>query len=204
MEHSQYMPDDDDRKPENLEALIGLLEEVGEREDRVSVNTMLQAVGQRTFGPLLMVPGLIALSPLSGIPGMPSTVGIMVLIIAGQLLLGRRHFWLPQWVLNRSVPQAKLLRALCFLKPVARTIDRLTAPRLRALTRNGAIYLVSLMAIAVAVTMPPLELVPFAATTAGAALTFFGLALIAHDGLLVVVAALFYGASLLFIFNAFL
>lgn len=32
--------------------------------------------------------------------------------------------------------------------------------------------------------MPPMELIPFSANAAGAALTLFGLALVAHDGLL--------------------
>jgi hypothetical protein len=40
-------------------------------------------------------------------------------------------------------------------------------------------------------TMPPLELLPFAATIAGIALAAFGLAIVARDGVLVVIAVLF-------------
>jgi hypothetical protein len=194
----------DDRELNNLEALLDLLGKAGEGKERVTIEIMIEAAGRRSFGPLLLVPGLIALSPLSGIPGMPTTVGIMVLVLAGQLLLGRRHFWLPKWLLKRSVSKAKFERALRFLSPLARSIDRMIRPRLRRLTQDGAIYFISVMAILVALTLPPLEFVPFAATTAGAALTAFGLALIAHDGVLVVIAALFYAASLMLVAKSIL
>jgi hypothetical protein len=194
----------DDRELNNLEALLDLLGKAGEGKERVTIEIMIEAAGRRSFGPLLLVPGLIALSPLSGIPGMPTTVGIMVLVLAGQLLLGRRHFWLPKWLLKRSVSKAKFERALRFLSPLARSIDRMVRPRLRRLTQDGAIYFISVMAILVALTLPPLEFVPFAATTAGAALTAFGLALIAHDGVLVVIAALFYAASLMLVAKSIL
>jgi hypothetical protein len=39
--------------------------------------------------------------------------------------------------------------------------------------------------------MPAMELVPFSANGAGAALTAFGLSLIAHDGLLALLAFVF-------------
>jgi hypothetical protein len=53
---------------------------------------MLKTVGQRSFGSLLLLPGLMALSPLSGLPGMPTLFGVMVLLITGQLLIGRNEF----------------------------------------------------------------------------------------------------------------
>jgi hypothetical protein len=40
----------------------------------------------------------------------------------------------------------------------------------------------------IALAIPPMELVPFAATIAGAALTAFALSLIADDGLLMLIA----------------
>lgn len=183
----------------NLEELLDHLEKAGEGEERMTVGAMLEAAGRRSFGPLLLVLGIIALSPLSGIPGMPTSVGIMVLVIAGQLVLRRKNFWLPRWLLRRSVSSSKLEKALRFLRPVARVVDRMIRPRLKMLTQDGAIYFLSVMAILVALAMPPLEFVPFAATIAGAALTVLGLALVANDGVLVVLAVLFYGAALVLV-----
>jgi hypothetical protein len=56
------------------------------------------------------------------------------------------------------------------------------------LTGKVGTYVIALVCILVAATMPPLELIPFAATAAGAALTAFGLSLIAHDGVMVLIA----------------
>jgi hypothetical protein len=47
-------------------------------------------------------------------------------------------------------------------------------------------YLIGFSAMLVALTMPMLEFIPFSATLAGAALTAFGLALIARDGYLAI------------------
>lgn len=175
-----------------LEDLLERLAEAARREGRVSVAEMLAAAGQRSFGPLLLVPGLIVLSPLSGVPGLPSAVAVLVLLVAVQLLYRRHHVWLPEWTLRRSVSSGLLQRAVRILRPAARVVDRLTRPRLRLLAdaEGPALYPIALLCVLIALTMPPLELVPFANSIAGAALTAFGLALITHDGLLALVAGI--------------
>jgi hypothetical protein len=50
------------------------------------------------------------------------------------------------------------------------------------LTRDAGTYVIAIACLAIAAAMPPMEVVPFSANGAGAALTAFGLALIAHDG----------------------
>jgi hypothetical protein len=52
--------------------------------------------------------------------------------------------------------------------------------------------------------MPPLEIVPFAASTAGAAISAFALSLLAHDGLLAVVAFVLTGTAATLMFRALL
>ena len=150
------------------------------------------------------LPGLIALSPLSGIPGLPSTVALMVALIAGQLLCGRRHIWLPHWLLARSLSRDKFEHALRFLLPLARSIDRLVRPRLSLLTRGPALYANVLLCLLIALSMPPLEVVPFANSISGAALSALGLALFAHDGLLALLAFAFGIGCLYLLSQAFL
>ncbi|WP_149194636.1 exopolysaccharide biosynthesis protein [Luteimonas suaedae] len=173
-----------------LEDLLERLAEAARREGQVSVAEMLAAAGQRSFGVLLLVPGLIVLSPLSGMPGLPTAVAVLVLLVAVQLLCRRHHVWLPEWALRRSVSTGLLQRAVRILRPVARVVDRLTRPRLRVLAdaEGLALYPIALLCLLIALTMPPLELIPFANSVAGAALTAFGLALVTRDGLLALVA----------------
>lgn len=180
--------------PQDLEGLLDFLEDAGHSVDsgHVSVEAMLSAVGSRSFGALLLVPGLLTFSPLSGIVGLPTLCGILVLLIAGQLLVRRKHFWVPQWLLKRSVPRRRFLKALRFMRPGARWVDKLVKPRLTILTHGPATALVAIVCILIALSMPALELVPFANSLSGAALAAIGLGLIARDGMLVVVTVILY------------
>jgi hypothetical protein len=52
-------------------------------------------------------------------------------------------------------------------------------------------YVIASIALVIGAAQPFMELVPFSANGAGAALTAFGLALIAHDGLVALIAMAF-------------
>jgi hypothetical protein len=121
---------------------------------------------------------------------------MFVLLITGQLLLGREYVWLPRWLLKRSVAQDTLCKALGWLRKPARYVDRLLRPRLTALTHTVGMYVIASVCVVIAAAMPVMEVVPFVANGAGAALTAFGLALVAHDGLLAIFAFAFTALTL--------
>lgn len=172
-----------------LEQLIDRIDDSTQDGDRVSLDDILAIIGRRTFGPILLVAGLITLAPVIGdIPGVPTLIGLLVLLVAIQLLLNRRHFWLPRFLLERSVARDNLDQALSWLRPPARFIDRFLRPRLVAFTECPAVYGIALACILIAISMPAMEVIPFSANLAGAALTAFGFSLIARDGLFAVVA----------------
>lgn len=193
----------EDDELHDLEQLIDRLEEGAADRHDISVRVMANAIGRRSFGPLLLLAGLLSASPLSGIPTVPTITASMVIVIAGQLLLKKEQFWLPEWVLNRSISRSKFDKAMKVMRPPARWVDKLLRPRLIFLTRHLAVYIIAALCVMVAVTMPPLELLPFAATSAGCAISSFGLALIANDGLLALVALLFTGTTLALIIYYF-
>lgn len=177
-----------------LEELLDRIEAANEGKDRVRFETAFEAVGQRSFGPMLLLPGLIAASPLSGIPGMPTLVGIMVFLIVGQLLIGREQFWLPQFVLRRSISRARFDQAMRMLRKGARIIDRFLKPRLTFMTDGPGAYVIAGFCLVLSLAAPALELLPFVITGVGLAVSAFGLALLAHDGLLALIAYLVCGA----------
>jgi hypothetical protein len=170
-----------------LSELLNNLAAAGDGERDPTVADLRDAVGRRAIGPLLLVPGLIVMSPLSGIPVLPSTVAAAVILLVIQLLMGRRGFWLPRTLLRRSIPRDRLERTIRFLTPIARVADRIARPRLRILAEGPAIRVVAVACLALAATMPPLEVFPFLNTAAGTLIALFGLAITAHDGALVLV-----------------
>ncbi len=184
-------PDQDQAR--TLEQLLDHLAEAAGTRKRVSLATVVEVVGQRSFGAVLLVVGLLLVSPLSGIIGMATISAIVVTLIAVQLLLDREYIWLPRWLMQRSTRSTHALRAIAALRRPARIMDRWVKPRLPFLTRRFGTSAVALMCILVASIMPFMELIPFSATVAGVPLTMLGLTLFAKDGALAIVAAVFVG-----------
>lgn len=181
-----------DKQASTLEGLIDELAAAAEEASgEVSVADVMDKVGQRSFGPLLLVPALVALTPLGGIPGLPTLLAAFVVIVAGQLLAGRHGFWLPQVLMRRSVKPDKLKTSVSYARPVARVVDKVLGARLAWLTRAPFIHVAAAVCILVAFTVPPMEVVPFAGTVSWVAIAAFGLALIAHDGLVMLIASAF-------------
>lgn len=192
-------------EPTNLEQLLDRLATAGNGDDEtVSLGSLIEVVGRRSFAPLLLFSGLIVLSPLSGIPGMPTLVAVLVLTVSVQLLFNRKHFWLPDWILKRKLQREKLNKGLKWLRTPARFIDRLLRRRLTVLTHDVGVHAIAVLCVLIAAAMPPMELVPFAASIAGGALTALGLSLIAHDGLLSLIALIFTAAAAAVIVQAVL
>lgn len=180
-----------DKELTSLEQLLDCIGKANTSRGQVSLGAIMEAVGSRSFGPVLLVAGLIILAPfIGGIPGVPTTMATLVLLSAGQLLFRREQFWLPRWLLKRSVARDKLCRGLKWLRRPAQFLDRLTRPRLSVFTQGAGIYVIAIACIAIAAVTPVMEFVPFSANGAGAALTAFGLALLARDGFLALLALL--------------
>ncbi len=144
----------------------------------------------------------MVLPVIGDIPGVPVLMGLLVLLVAAQLLLRRQHIWLPQWLLKRSVTVEKLNNGIGWLESPARFIDRFLRPRLIRLTNAAAQYAIAALCCVIAVLTPVMEVVPLTANVAGAALSAFGLSLIAHDGLLALLAFVFTAVTLgLLVYN---
>lgn len=181
------------------DSLQGLLRQMQNHDygDPVTLEALLNSVGRRSFGPMILLPGLIVVAPIIGdIPGVPTIFAIVVLLTSIQLLMGAAYFWLPRWLLDRSMPRSRLLKALQWMHKPARFVDRFLHARLTWLVDNGASrYLIASMSLLVSLMLPVMEFIPFSATIGGAALVCFGLALVARDGLLVLLSMLFTGGA---------
>ena len=178
----------DEYPPQNLEDLLEQIATAAHRERTVvTVGDILEAVGTRSFAPLLMLTGTLLVSPLSGIPLFPTTMALVVLLVSVQMLVGRRHFWLPSWLLTRALRRQSLLRGIDWLQRPCAIIDRYLQPRFTYLVGRSSQAFIALLCLLIVVMMPVMELIPFSSSIAGIALCAFGLALVALDGLMVLV-----------------
>lgn len=175
-------------KPPDLVGLLAMLAKTGREKTQVSVRELRDVIGRRSFAPLLLAASIVGFTPLGGVPGVPTTLAAIVVVIAVQIVMGFESLWLPRFLLDRKVEGKKLVRGAKSLRPVARVIDRAIRPRLTFLTERPTSYLIAVVCVMIALTVPPLELVPFVDIPLWAALVAFSLALVSHDGLLAIAA----------------
>ena len=173
-------------------------------EPRLSIADLVDALGNRSFGPLLLLPSLILVTPISGIPGAPTFGALVIVLVAGQMLLGSRQLWLPEFIRNRTLPAEKLRKGLAALKPAAGLIDRMVGRRLMFLTKRPFGLMLAALCIALALAMPPLEFVPMSSTILAAAVFLLALALTVQDGALALLAVLLTGGAIVLGLNILL
>lgn len=179
------------RRPDDTTSVCGILDHLARRagaSDRVTVGDLLDALGARTYGPALLVPALIGMSPISGIPVVPTILAGLIILFAVQMLFGREHMWLPGFARHRHLPEERLVASIEKIRPIAKRLDRWFHGRLLILTGGLFVRIAAAACIGLALMVPPLELLPFAAGAPMAAIALFGIALTVRDGLLMALA----------------
>ncbi|WP_074257252.1 exopolysaccharide biosynthesis protein [Vannielia litorea] len=151
--------------------------------ETVSVSDVLDEIGIRAFAPLILVPALILVTPLSGIPGLPTIGAALMLLVTVQKLFGRKQLWLPGWITRRSVEAGKLANAVDWLRKPCRWFDRHSRKRLHPLVSRPANLVTALVISLICLMLPPLELLPMVTSLFAVAISLFAIGLLARDGL---------------------
>jgi hypothetical protein len=181
------------------QGLVEVLDEVKDSGDgaRVTVGALLDRWGDRAFGPLLLVPALLAVAPAIGaIPGMSIGTAAFIMLVAVQRLAGRRCPWLPGRLRRVGLPQRRLDQAAEWLKPYMARLEKVLRPRWPRLSQPPFTQLVALACIALAILMIPLAFVPFGVLLPGAAIAILAAGLTVQDGLVMTLGCAAGGAAL--------
>lgn len=171
----------------SLHSMLESIDGSTDGTEQVTVADMVEALGRRGYGPFLLVPALIEISPVGGIPAVPTILALIVAIFAAQIALGRKHLWLPEWLCKRSISGPRLHKAMDKIKPVARRMDSWFHGRLCSLSGPVATRIAAVCCILLCLAVPPLEFVPFASSAPMLAVAVFGLAITVRDGVLMLV-----------------
>lgn len=171
--------------PHTLQELILSLEALCARNHgtKVSVQDVVSLLGPRSFAPIILAVGLIAITPIDSIPTLPTTFGVLIFLTVSQMMLGRKSLWLPQVIARRAMPADRLKKALRWLEPYAAKADGWLGMRLTAFTRGPFLTVIALCCAVLALLMPLLELTPLVSTLPAFAFAAFGIALLMRDGI---------------------
>jgi hypothetical protein len=153
---------------------------------QIPLRELLGASGEASFVPALVVPALLVVSPLSGVPLFSSFCGLTILLISVQMMARRNHIWLPDFLANRNISGERLQTAVPRMEKLAGWLDRHTHRRFPVLIGRGGRIVPQTLCVIAGAAMPVLEVVPFSSSILGAAVLCFAVSFLACDGLFVV------------------
>jgi len=183
-------------EPRTLTHLLDAVDEAGAGEV-VSVQNILDEIGERSIMPIVLLVSILLVSPLSGIPGMPTVSALILLMLIMQAAVGRKHLWLPPFLRNRRVRVERLHAATRWLRRPAAWIDRHSHPRLRLFTRHPLRLVTLILCMAMPLQWPFLEFFPFVTSFGAGALALMAFGLLTHDGMYVLAGHIAVGAQVL-------
>lgn len=161
---------------------------IGTPEDKVTFGQMLDALGERGFGLLLMVLAIPNLLPFPGVPGVSFITGVAILYLAIQLMLAREKPALPTWIGRKSFTRGQLARFIVKTNPFLRWLERPIQPRWNPLVAGAGERFIGFVALIHAITLAlP---IPMGNLPQAVALILFALALIELDGVMATVGYL--------------
>ncbi|WGV26313.1 exopolysaccharide biosynthesis protein [Halotia branconii] len=146
-----------------------------ERPSNVTLAEILLLAKERIFGFLLVILSLPSALPIPA-PGYSVPFGVLIFLLAVQLIIGAKTPWLPQKMMNHPI---KLATVQGFLKgglPWLRRIEAIARPRLSYIctTLPGRVTIgsaIALMAISMMIPIPGTNTLP----AMGIFVTGFGL-----------------------------
>lgn len=160
--------------------MLDALEALVKKKEKITLRNIMDAVGHRSFGPLLLAGIVLAAPGVGDIPGVPTATGMFIVLVTAQMLLS--YVWLPRWLLDRSVTDKRLAKTIGWLRKPAGHLDKVVKKRLTGFTNGVGALAIAIVCLAIGLVTPLTEVVLFAANLAGAAIATFGVALVTHDG----------------------
>lgn len=167
------------------------------RDDKITVGDVIQEFGDRAITPFILVISLLLVSPISGVPGVPTVSAALIVTLSVQALFGRRRLWLPGWLLRRKLSAERVRNSVDWMRKPCAWVDRHSKKRLRFLTVGPMRWLTLIVCVLVPLTWPALELLPFFTSFGAGTIALFTLGLFTRDGLYVLAGYAAVGISLL-------
>ena len=173
-----------------------------ERPPQVTLSDILTIAGERMFGFLFVILSLPSALPVPA-PGYSTPFGVLLFLLAMQLVCGRKRPWLPNKMLNFPMKLETVQGILKAGLPWLKRIEAITRPRLTYIctTLPGRVFIgcaIALMATSMMIPIPGTNTLP----AMGIFVTGFGLieddGAISLGGLVLCVMGLILTSSILF------
>jgi hypothetical protein len=154
---------------------------------RVTFKEVLLGLRHRAFGFTMLLFALPCCLPMP--PGIPTLCGVALVLIALNLIVGRRRLWLPRSISEKSIARADLKRIVDRAGPYLQRLERICRPRLTVVTGPVGKVFVGLVVLVLGVLL--ILPIPFLGNIPpAAAATVIAIGLAERDGAIVLVGVL--------------
>lgn len=177
---------------ERVRALSDVLDELEKsaQAESVTVEDVVEQLGRKSFASLMLIFSLISFSPASAIPGITTTVAVIVFILVVQMIIGRDCVWLPAFITRRRMSTEKLCKGVRWLRKPVGFVEKFLKKRLTHLLRRPWVFLPLVLILGLTLFMPFMEVIPTSGSIASAVIALFAAGLLTRDGGLVLLSML--------------
>lgn len=173
-----------------LAEVVARLREEAPKDGRLSIQEVLDAFRARVYGPLLMLPAIIAVFPIIGaLPGVSIGTALIMTLGSLQLFFGLRRPWLPRSLRRMSLPCERAIQVLNAVEPWARRFDYVLRPRLQFFFGWPGIHLTGALCVATGLLALAGAMVPGLIVPPALLMILIAFALIAEDGIMLLICA---------------
>ncbi len=168
--------------------------------DKVTMRCIREALADRSLATFLILSGLLNLLPFPP----PSTLilGIPIIVVALQMIAGRKTVWLPEFFLNLSMNEKAFAKFSTKIVPWLQKLERIVRPRFwpfpNAPVAERTVGIIGLvLGLFVFIPLPMTNWIP------ALAVAICGLALSERDGLWLTIGTVIGGAMVVGISSAY-
>lgn len=160
--------------------------------DEVRLRDLFNEMGDRAFGPTLLLCALPEALPLP-IAGISALVAIPLLLVSGQLVLGFQQPWLPDLLLDQPFNREQCEQVISGAIPFLEKLEGFVQPRWSFFTSPEAERCVGviLLTLGFIIALP----IPFGNMLPAIAIVLICLGLIEKDGLIIAISGLIVGIT---------
>lgn len=176
------------QKPSRLSDIVRSMD----TSQDTTIGDLANSLGERAFGALMFIFAVPNAIPMP--PGTSAILGLPLVILTWQVLVGRQTLWLPEVVRKRRISKEMLHTFVSKVTPIMTKLERVLKPRLGFIVSSDmAERLIGLVAfpLALILFLP----IPFGNIPPALAIACLALGLAERDGLAVIVGYALSAAS---------
>ncbi len=190
----QQQPDPLELRPHTSVIVEQLLAEM--KGQKPAIGDLLAQLRGRAYGLLLLVVSILSL-----IPGLSFIGGVIIIVFAAQMMIGRTVPVLPAAIARRKVPLGPVARYVGRVMPALRFVERFVRPRLAIATIAPARAIGGIVLIGLGVTL--FIPFPFSQVAPALAACIVSIGLLERDGVAFLIGlGLSFAALLLSVWTA--